>query len=100
MQHCGGFLTLITDNGKQFKNSCKKAASEIGNKYQFLILHHPQSNSISQFHSCLKAHVFKHLHSELNYEDTLKLLLFSFIMLPGIHYKEGHILPTFSVESL
>ena len=40
-------------------------------------------------------YIQKHIHSKLDWEDTIQILLFRFRVLPGIHSKEGYILPTF-----
>ena len=52
----GSSLTMITDNGNEFKNDLfEKGADELGIKHQFPSPYHPQSNDIlGKFHSFLK----------------------------------------------
>ena len=86
-----GSLTIITNNGKEFKNELfQKAANKLDIKHQFSNPHLSQSNGIlEKCHSFLKAYVRKHIHGKLDMEDTLKLLLFSFRMLADIHSKDS-----------
>ena len=48
----GGFLTLIIENRKEFKNELlQKVSSELGIKHQFFSPHQQQSNStLEKFH--------------------------------------------------
>ena len=79
----------------------KMVTKELEIKHNFSRSYHPQSNCILQnFHSFLKASIWKYILGKLDTEETIQLWFFSVRMLPGIHSKDNPFFLLFSGHPL
>ena len=97
----GGWHKILSDNGIEFKSKLsKQVASILGMKQIFSSPYYPTGNRcIKNLHNFLHICIWKHVFSELAWDEVVPIVCAAYNFVPNEHSKESAFFLTFGRDA-